>query len=166
MKTSVIIISAILTFSVFFPFLYFIYNGTKTTSSTKKHINSLLKDNGIVYGLKDFWRKNFMGISIDNRILTFIHSDKDNSITKNINISDLKQCNVVKHYSKDNDKVVRLKNAGLEFIFKTPINPNYVITFFNIDDDLSEDFELQRIEKWHKQILDAIALHLNLKLAS
>ena len=40
------------------------------------------------------------------------------------------------------------------------------INFFDIDEDLSEDFELLSIEKWHKLILEAIALHNNLKLAS
>ena len=47
MKTSIVILSSILILSVFLPFLLFVLNGTKNTASTKKHINSLLKDTGV-----------------------------------------------------------------------------------------------------------------------
>ena len=51
-------------------------------------------------------------------------------------------------------------------IFKLPTNKNMSIPFFNIDDDLIEDFEIQRIEKWHKLISDAIIKSPSIKLAS
>lgn len=166
MKISVVIISTILTLSVFLPFLLFIYNGTKNTSSTKKHIAFLIKDNGIIYSLKEIWRKNFIGISNDNKILTYINSNGEQASINTINIEDLKQCNIIKQHKKDKDNVVRLKSLELELIYKLPISKNLTIPFFNIDEDLIEDFEIQRIEKWHNLILKAIPLQATVKLAS
>lgn len=166
MKISIVLISTLLTLSVFLPFFIFIYNGTKNTSSTKKQITSLIKDYGIIYSLKEFWRKNFIGLSNDNKILT-IATVKDSEVTfNNINIEELKQSNVIKNYNKDKDGVVRLKSLGLELIYKFPGNKNLMIPFFNIDDDLIEDFEIQRIEKWHKLLTDAIIKSPPVKLAS
>ena len=129
MKISVVIISTILTLSVFLPFLLFIYNGTKNTSSTKKHIAFLIKDNGIIYSLKEIWRKNFIGISNDNKILTYINSNGEQASINTINIEDLKQCNIIKQHKKDKDNVVRLKSLELELIYKLPISKNLTIPF-------------------------------------
>ncbi|SFZ89912.1 hypothetical protein SAMN05428642_101634 [Flaviramulus basaltis] len=166
MKNSVIIISILLTLSVFIPFLLFIYSGTKNTSNTKKHVNSLIKGNGIVYSLKEIWRKNFIGISNENNVLTYINSNAEKSTINNINIHDLKQCNVIKNYTKEKDKVIRLQSLELELIYKSSGNKNLRIPFFNIDEDLSEDYEIQRIEKWHKLILNAIHVESLEKIAS
>ncbi|MFD0834613.1 hypothetical protein ACFQ0I_02465 [Mariniflexile aquimaris] len=166
MKISIVLVSTLLIISVFLPFFIFIFNGTKNTSSTKKRITSLIKDNGIIYSLTEFWRKNFIGLSNDNKILT-IATVKDSEVTfNNINLEELKICNVIKNYNKDKDGIVRLKSLGLELIFKFPSNKNLMIPFFNIDDDLIEDFEIQRIEKWHKLITDAIVKSPSVKLAS
>ncbi|MCF7559696.1 hypothetical protein L3X39_03530 [Sabulilitoribacter multivorans] len=166
MKISLIIVSSILTLSVFVPFFLFIINGTHNTSNTKKHINYLLKDNGVVYSAKEIWRKNFLGISNDKKILTYLNSNQTKSIIKNINLEDIKQCNILKSYHKDRDKIVRLKSSSLELVFKSSAKQNITIPFFNIDDDLSEDYEIERIEKWHKLIFDIITKQSNIKLAS
>jgi hypothetical protein len=166
MKISLIIISTLLVLSVFLPFLLFVLNGTKNTSNTKKKINSLIKDNGIIYGLKDIWRKKFIGISTDNKIVTFIHFNLNDPIITTINLTDVNQCLIIKNHGKDRDKVIRLKNLSLEFIFKSLAKSNLIVNFFNIDDDLSEDFELQRIEKWQKTISNALTKKSVVKLAS
>ena len=166
MKISIVLISIILVVSVFLPFFIFIFNGTNNTSSTKKQITSIIKDNGIVYSLKEFWRKNFMAISSDAKILTFVSTITSEPNIQNINLEELKHCNIIKHYNNDKDGIVRLKSLNLELIFKLPTNKNMSIPFFNIDDDLIEDFEIQRIEKWHKLISDAIIKSPSIKLAS
>ncbi|WP_445733543.1 hypothetical protein [Mariniflexile sp.] len=166
MKTSVVILSIILTLSVFLPFLYFILNGTRNTVSTKKLINSSLKDSGIVYGLKEIWRKNFIGISNDHKILTNVYFETGHPIIININIAEIKQCHVVKNYNYDKKKITGLKNLHLEISYKSSGKSNTIINFFDVDTDLIEDFELQRIEKWQKLIADAILEQHAFKMAS
>lgn len=167
MKTSLIIISVLLVLCVFLPFIIFIYNGTKNTSSIKKQAKLLIQNNGITYAHKEIWRKNFIGISNDNKIITYIkfNSDKSN-IIDNINSNDIKQCNIIKNYNNGANKVPYLKSLGLEFIYKSSTSPNLIITFFNVDDDLSEDFELQRIEKWQALIKNTISEPQITKMAS
>ena len=126
----------------------------------------LIKNNGIVYSIKEFWRKNFIGISSDAKILTYINTNASKPNINTINFEDLKLCNILKQFNKDKDGVERLKSLNLELIFKLSTEKNITILFFNIDDDLSEDFELQRIEKWHKLINDAIIKSPIVKLAS
>ena len=166
MKTSVVILSIILTLSVFLPFLYFILNGTKNTASTKKRINAALKDSGINYSLKEIWRKNFIGMSNDYKILTNVYFETGNIMITHINIAEIKQCQVVKNYNYDKKRITGLKDLYLEIAFKSTNKPNVIINFFNVDADLIEDFELQRIEKWQKLITDAVSEQRLLKMAS
>ncbi|MGK0253322.1 MAG: hypothetical protein ACI9OE_000790 [Mariniflexile sp.] len=166
MKTSIVILSSILILSVFLPFLLFVLNGTKNTASTKKHINSLLKDNGIVYGIKEIWRKSFIGISDNNNILTYVYFELGKPTAININVAEIKQCHVIKNYNYDKKKIASLKSQYLELSYKSSSKLNTTINFYNVDDDLSEDFELQRIEKWHKLITSLIPEQQVIKKAS
>jgi uncharacterized membrane protein len=166
MKTSVVILSIILTLSVFIPFLLFVLNGTKNTASTKKLINSFLKDNGIVYGIKEIWRKSFIGISNNNNILTYVYFELGKPTVININLAEIKQCHVIKNYNYDKKKIASLKSLCLELSYKSSSKLNTSINFYNVDDDLSEDLEIQRIEKWHKVILNTIPFQNIIKIAS
>jgi len=164
MKTSVLIISIILTTTLFIPFLYFMYKGIKNKSGAKKQINALLKDSGIVYSQKEFWRKNFIGLSTDKKIVTYIHFNEDKPIISTIPLEDLKNCNIIR--SNENDKGAGLKNLALEFIYKSAVKQHVSINFFNIDTDLNEDFEMKRIETWQALIKNAIAEPQQVKMAS
>lgn len=167
MKTSLVIISTLLVLSVFVPFIIFIYNGAKNTVSIKKQSHLLIKNNGVIYGSKDIWRKNFIGISNDNKILTYINFKQDKPVIDNISLTDIKQCHIIKGYnSNSSNKTASLKHLDLEFVYKSVSKPNVIINFFNIDNDLSEDFELQRIEKWHTLIKNAIVEPQHVKIAS
>lgn len=166
MENSVIIISIILVASVFVPFFLFIYNGTKNTSNTKKQINALLEKNGLSYGLTEIWRKNFIGISKDHNMLTYINLKEKKPIINNIKLNDISQCNIIKHQNNDLSKFRGLKSLQLELVFVNSRNPTVLLTFFNIDDDLSEDFEMPRIEKWQKLITNSITPNRTSKLAS
>ncbi|MEN3323921.1 hypothetical protein VP395_09290 [Mariniflexile soesokkakense] len=167
MKTSLIIISTLLVLSVFVPFMLFIYNGVKNTVSIKKQANALIKSKGLVYDPQEIWRKNFIGITNNNTILTYIKfSSEKPSVVSDINLNEIKQCSIIKNHNNGANKSLFLKSLDLEFVYKSSARPNLIIAFFNIDDDLTEDFELQRIEKWHKLIVNAISVQQALKIAS
>lgn len=153
MKTSLVIISTLLVLSVIVPFLIFIYKGSSNTNNIKKLVQPFLP-NGIIYGTTEVWRKNFIGISNDKNILTHISFKENRPHINNISLNDIKQCTIVKSYNNAN---TALKNLALEFTMKSNPKSNVCINFFNIDDDLREDFEMPRIEKWHQLIKDALA---------
>lgn len=166
MKTSLMIISTLLILSVFVPFLLFVYNGAKNSSSTKKQAKSITKNNGITYKAEEVWRKNFIGISNDDKTLTYINLKLAKPFISSVSLLDLKQCHVIKDYNKGANKVVSLKSVDLELIYKSSATPNVVINFFDIDEDLAEDFEIQRIEKWQALVKNAIPQPQAVKIAS
>lgn len=166
MKVSLIFISVLLILSVFFPLFLFIYNGFKNTSNIKKRMNSLIKNNGISYAEKEIWHNNFIGISNDKTKITYVHFNADQPKISTIDLTEIKECHILKSQFKERDKIIRLQNLDLEFIYKTSNKPQEIINFFNLDEDLSEDYELQRIEKWHKLIFNAIPKQRLIKEAS
>lgn len=166
MKTSLIIISTLLILSVFIPFIIFIYKGASNTSSVKKQANLLLKNNGIIYSVTDVWRKNFIAISNDNKSVTYIHFKLNIPFIITLNLQDIKECRIIKNYINVSNKSTSLKSLDLEFIYKSPTNPTITINFFNVDDDLSEDFEWQRIEKWQQLVKASLTEQATDKIAS
>ena len=166
MKISLIIISTLLTFSVFFPLFLFIYNGFKNTSNIKHRIESLIKNNGILYTTKETWHHNFIGISNDNTKLTYVHFNTDEPKISTIDLTEIKECHILKSQVKEKEKVIRLKNLDLEFIYKASNKPNVIINFFNLDEDLSEDYELKRVEKWQQIIKMSLPEQAIIKKAS
>ena len=166
MKISLIIISTLLTFSVFFPLFLFIYNGFKNTSNIKNRIDSLIKNNGIIYTAKETWHHNFIGISNDNTKLTYVHFNTDEPKISTIDLTEIKECHILKSQVKEKEKIVKLKSLDLEFIYKASNKPNVIINFFNLDEDLGEDYELQRAEKWQRIIKTALPEQVIIKKAS
>lgn len=166
MKTSLIIISTLLALSVFVPFIMFIYKSLKNTGSIKKQSQSLLKSSGITYGDTEVWRKNFIGLSKDKKTLTYINFKKDIPHVNNISLSDIKQCNIIKSYNNAASTTPTLKNLDLELVSKSASKPHVIIAFFNLDEDLIQDFDLQRIEKWQQLIKSSLIEQMAAKLAS
>ena len=166
MKISLVIISTLLILSVFFPLFLFIYNGFKNTSNIKHRIESLIKNNGIIYTTKETWHHNFIGISNDNTKLTYVHFNTDEPKISTIDLTEIKECHILKNQVKEKEKIVKLKNLELEFIYKNSNKPNEIVNFFNLDEDLSEDYELQRIEKWQQIIKTSLPEQVIIKKAS
>lgn len=155
MKTSVIIISVLLVLSVFVPFFLFIYNGSKQTIKIKKQVKTLLKNSYLNYGQQEIWRKNFMGINSNDQILTYINFKTAQPSITNINFNELENCKIVNTHTSGKGKNRSLKQLGLELTLKPGKNKT-TICFFDKDEDVTEDYEMQRIEKWHTLIKQAI----------
>ncbi|MFV0565707.1 MAG: hypothetical protein ACK5NB_07730 [Flavobacteriaceae bacterium] len=170
MKLSFLLIAAILVASVMLPFVLFVFSSTKSKIGIKKQANLLIKDNGITYKLKDIWRNNFIAISQDNLILTYLQCRTATpNVAYNINLKDVSACNIVKNYNNFKNakgQNLALKSLALEFVYKLPTMPNTLVTFFDVDEDINEDFELQRIEKWHALIKEAVLEHRIVRMAS
>lgn len=161
MKTSLIIISTLLVLSVFVPFLLFIFNGTKQTSKIKKQVKALTKNNGFNYKHQEIWRKNFIGIS-DKDSLAYIHFKDDKPFTVETKLSEIESSQIIKEHASSKNGKSHLKRLGIELNFKQRTKPNEFLEFFDVDKDVSEDFEIQRIEKWHSLIKQAISTNESL----
>ena len=166
MKTSVSIISIILVLSVFLPFLYFIYNGLKNSNTISKKIEALVKANNFTYSIKDFWHNNFIGLSDDKKILTYISIKDQNPINIDILLDELLHCDILNIQVKGRNKTMYLDRLDLKFLFKSSEKPSIILNFYNSNDDLVEDYELKRIEKWHQIINASLTEKIITKIAS
>jgi hypothetical protein len=165
MKTSVSIISIILVLSVFLPFLYFIYNGLKNSNKISKKIEALVKANNIRYSIKDFWHNNFIGLSDDAKILTYIRVNDQIPINIEILLNELVQCDILHNYVKGRDKTIHLDRLDLKFLFKSSEKGTIILNFYNSNDDFAEDYELKRIEKWHQIIQESLTENITSKIS-
>ncbi|NJX14147.1 hypothetical protein [Tamlana crocina] len=165
MKTSLIIISALLVLCVFVPFFLFIYNSSKHTSKIKQLVKSFSKSENHNYTAQEFWRKNFIGIT-ENNVLTVAQIKDDVPQIFETNLNEIASCKVIKEYAASKDHKSHLKSLGLELKYKQASLQPLFIQFFDVDLDVTEDFEMQRIEKWHELINQAVAKRELIKKAS
>ncbi len=166
MKTSLIIISALLVLSVFVPFFLFIYNSSKQSSKIKKQVKSITGSNNLNYSQYDIWHKNFIGIT-NNQSVTYANFKNSTPILVQANFIDIESCNIIKEYAAGKNKKNHLKRLGLELVYKQQTKPHAFFEFFDVDEDVTEDFEMQRIEKWQTLIKQHIATaHNSIKKAS
>lgn len=157
MKISIIIVSTLLVLGVFIPFFLFIYNGTKNSSNIKKQFVSHIKNNDLGYLHQEIWHHYFIGLCNDKKRLTYMNGYAQNFVSIHVLLSEVKSCNIIKNIKRDKNKTLHLEGLSLEFVFKSEEKQPVMIAFFNSDDDFIEDYELARIEKWHKIIKDHLS---------
>ena len=84
----------------------------------------------------------------------------------NLELSEIKSCEVISDYKKDIDKVTPLKYLGLKIWFYTPNKEAVVINFFDTDEAFTEDYEARRIENWKDIIDNNLKVTVKAKMAS
>ncbi len=151
MKISETVVTVIITILGILPFIWFTYIGRKSSGKSKNAINNLLKAEGLTFANKELWNHNFIGIDEVKKTLLFLKiKSTGNEVTK-IDLSHVKACHidkVTREYKREKKIEFELQTLNLEFIF-TSKEPNVIINFYDINDNLSEDLEMKRAEKWH-----------------
>lgn len=164
MKLSLTVLEILVVSCVFVPFFIFIYKGLNSTSKTKNKAEKITKANGFNYKLKEVWNNKYIGLAEENNMLTYIQFNKEDDKIFNINLSKVKSCELISDYKKGKDKVTRLQYLGLRITFLSMQDEDKVLSFFNNQEAFMENYELQRIKKWHKLINSNI--NMDLKKAS
>jgi hypothetical protein len=156
MDYSMGLVSAILAICIFFPFFYAGLLGSRKKNQLKKRVQKVLDDKGVVLTLKEYWGNSFIGINADKGILFFIKFTNKGLVIKEIGISDLHSCEVVKHTVKQKDKsrpgfiLLRLE---LVLVFKGNGGPEVHLTFFDREEDDTEHYEEERAERWKSKLM-------------
>ena len=166
MKISFTLLAILVTLSVFVPFFIFIFKGLNNTTKTKHKAENLLKPNGFKYNLKEVWNNKFIGLTEDKKVLSYIAFKEDENQVFNLELSEIKSCEVISDYKKDIDKVTRLKHLDLKISFHTPNKEAVVISFFDTDEAFTEDYETRRIENWKDIIDNNLNVTIKAKMAS
>ena len=160
MNTSIILISAIIAFCLFFPIYYFRKNGRSRTSKMEKlHLDEAAKHN-LLLTEKENWGDSFIGIDPVQNAVLFIKTSLDANHATVIPLADIKHCNVIKKIKpiKTKGKTENLlERVALEFIYFSNTTPNITLEFYDSDGDYREDFEMKRAEKWSALIYTQLA---------
>ena len=166
MKISFTLLAILVTLSVFVPFFIFIFKGLNNTTKTKHKAENLLKSNGFRYNLKEVWNNKFIGLTEDKKVLSYVAFKPDENQVLNLELSEIKSCEVISDYKKDTDKVTRLKHLDLKISFYTPNKEAVVISFFDTDEAFDEDYETRRVDNWKDIIDNNLSYKTVTKLAS
>ena len=157
MKISESVITTIIVILSILPFIWFTYIGKKESNKSKKAINDVLKKEQMSFQKKDYWNHNFIGIDETKHNLVFIKTKPSDTIVYNINLNDLKSCLIHKDtrdFKREKKMESELQRLELELMFNSK-RPNVILNFYDIADHLSEEFEMQRAEKWQQLILNS-----------
>lgn len=158
MKISESVVTAIITILGVSPFIWFTYLGKKASGKSKKTIKDMLKKENLSFNQKEFWNHNFIGIDEVKNHLVFVKIESPENKMVNIDLSEVKTCHIhknTKDFKREKKMESELQTLDLELIFASQ-QPNIILNFYDIEDRLSEDFEMKRAEKWKQFITDGI----------
>lgn len=156
MKISVNIVIAIITLLCVLPFVWFTLVGKRRTAKQQKIIKDLIKGEDVNFNHKEFWNQSFIGVDDSKNRLLFSKLMTSDHQVMNIDLNEVKSCKIDKitrEFNRDKKVESQLQKLNLELAFNSQ-KPNAIITIYDIEDNLSEDFEMKRAEKWQKVILD------------
>ncbi|HNU58649.1 MAG TPA: hypothetical protein PKI08_01715 [Aquaticitalea sp.] len=159
MKTSEVLMTILITVLGILPFVWFTYIGKKASSKSKQTINNLLKSEQLNFNEKESRNNKFIGI--DNNIgkLLYIQVKPNENRVAKIDLADVKSCKIhkeTKELKRDNKFESELHRLHLVLNLK---NKNEeALCLYDIEENFSEDFEMQRAEEWQKRIVNAAAI--------
>lgn len=151
-------ITIIITTLGILPFIWFTYIGRKALGKSKQAIKDLIKAEGLSCNEKEFWNHNFIGIDDAKKRLLFIKVKSTGNEIVNIDLNSVKSCQVDKHtrdYKREKKMETELQILNLELMFHSK-EPNVILNFYDINDNLSEDLEMKRAEKWQALVTQAV----------
>ncbi|MEZ4801741.1 MAG: hypothetical protein R2797_03140 [Gelidibacter sp.] len=157
MKLSETVTTVLITLLGIMPFIWFTYIGKKSSIKSKKTIKDLIKGENLKFAEKEFWNHNFIGIDKEKQVLLFVKIKSPENEIVRVDLNNVKSC-VIHKNTRDIKREKKLEselqqmNLELQFYSK----PSVTLNLYDIEDRLSEDFEMKRAEKWKQLITDNI----------
>jgi hypothetical protein len=154
MKISMSTIYIITTLFCVLPCIYFIFIGKKNTNNKDKLFKDTLKDENVSLSLTEQWNNKFLGFDESKNMLLFMKLMNQEVSLLKIDLNQIKSCQINKKtrdVKKENKMQTELQSLSLEFLF---LKKNEIITFnfYDINDDFSQDLEIERADKWQTLI--------------
>ena len=134
------------------PYLWFILIGNNNSKKNEKLFKDVIKRENVSLNTKEQWNNNFIGIDESKNILMFIKLINQEATSLKIDLNQLKSCQInrkTRDYKKEKKVETELQSLDLELILK---NETVTIHFYNMNDQFSEDMEMNRAEKWQTLI--------------
>lgn len=150
MNTSMNFVMIFVTLIVVVPFAWFILAEKSGMSKKKKAFEDIATAHHLKFTLKETWNNICLGLDEKENTLLFITINTLETKVQKIELDDVKKCVInktSKDYKNGDRQYSELSRLDLEFSFVSSTNP-VVITFYNIEDNFSQNREVARAEKW------------------
>ncbi|UEG49547.1 hypothetical protein LK994_12975 [Ferruginibacter lapsinanis] len=132
-------------------FMVMISNNRKKEKKLLQSLENMAKENKCKIVQFDIWNNSVIGIDDATSVLFAIRNAKEESISSQIDLSEMKSCRVEKtnRVTDDND-FKEIEKLELVFTHKDKTIPDIFLHFYNREYDTgSLSGELQLIEKWN-----------------
>ncbi|MCK7589669.1 hypothetical protein M0G43_03710 [Subsaxibacter sp. CAU 1640] len=157
MEISEWVITMLITVLSLFPFVWFTYLGKKRMSKGKKAINELTNAQNLNFNVKEQWNNSFIGIDEQQKVLFYAKVKSTENESLRIDLNKVKLCKIHKEVREfKREKKVESELQKLDLELELYGKSNLTVNLYDIDDNLSEDFEMKRAELWQKLIFKNI----------
>ncbi|MGB5556067.1 MAG: hypothetical protein WBM83_15535 [Flavobacteriaceae bacterium] len=164
MQTTFIILSLALVAMVFVPFFLMSSIGKKETKKLKSIGKTSVSSHNLKISQQEIWADHYLGIDTDQKKLLYLQVNESDKKELLIDLKTVKDCNKIEKIQaiKTKDKIEnRLERLDLEVIFKN--GTKTLLNFYDSEKMYSEDYEVNRLEKWKQLILANIPKTLRLE---
>lgn len=138
------------TLIVVVPFVWFILAEKSGMSKKRKAFEDIAKVHNLKFTLKETWNNICLGLDENENTLLFITINNLETKVQKIELDDVKKCVInktSKEYKNGDRHYSEMSRLDLEFSFVSNTNP-VVITFYNAENNFSQNREVARAEKW------------------
>lgn len=154
MDTSFVIVCLILVGSVFIPFFLFNSAGKKNAKRFGVKVKEVIAKNNLNISDSENWGDTYIGMDTNQRKILYLKFKASENLKELVDLDTMQTCQIAEKRKvvKINDKKeLILEKLDLEILLKN--SESLLLNFYDINEDRTEDYELQRIEKWKAMIL-------------
>lgn len=154
MKLSETVLTVIITILGILPFIWFTYLGKKAGSKSKKEIKGLLQNEQMKFSASEYWNHHFIGIDEAKMQLVFVKLAATGNQVEKVDLNDVKSCHIDKitrDFKREKKVEQELQTLNLELTLVSS-KAKVIFNFYDINEHLSEEFEMKRAEKWQEAI--------------
>lgn len=154
-----ILISVALILATFAPFIILNNSGKGEAKAISKKIKEIATREGLKFHLKESWGNSFIAIDRMQKVVLFAKAtDRDVDI-KRIDLIQVDKCTIHKKSKLERSHTGNtnvLQKLDLEITFLAHHKEACLLNFYDVDHAISEDYEMQRAEKWETVINEAV----------
>lgn len=150
MNISMSFVMIFVTLIVVIPFVWFILAEKSGMSKKKKAFEDIATSHNLKLTLQETWNTICLGLDEKENTLLYITINASGTKVQQIELDDVKKCVInktSKEYKNGDRHYSEITRLDLEFSFVSNTSP-VVLTFYNAEDNFSQNREVARAEKW------------------
>lgn len=159
MNTSVILISLLLVLAVFVPFFILNSSGKGGIKLISKKVKEIAKADRLKFDLKEGWACSFIAIDRTQKILVFSKVVNGEVLLEKIALDQVEKSTIQKKVRLEKTNTGNanvLQRLDLDITFLGHQKDAISLNFYDAEDTYTEDYEMQRAEKWETVINEAV----------